>query len=133
MSVKKYKFVSPGVFVSEIDNSQLTEAPGDPGPVLIGRAQRGRLRSSAKQKADVSGTSQMPQSLDSAGHTQGVSRTEHLTLCLSSPQLLAKPSGRIPLGLPGQGQAMEEESREEISSVEIGQMHFVERGQMSFR
>lgn len=41
MSVKKYKFVSPGVFVSEIDNSQLTEAPGDPGPVLIGRAQRG--------------------------------------------------------------------------------------------
>jgi hypothetical protein len=41
MSVKKYKFVSPGVFVSEIDNSQLTETPGDPGPVLIGRAQRG--------------------------------------------------------------------------------------------
>ena len=41
MSVKKYKFVSPGVFVSEIDNSQLTEAQGEPGPVLIGRAQRG--------------------------------------------------------------------------------------------
>tara|TARA_Y100001938_G_scaffold22886_1_gene29744 strand:+ start:7066 stop:10104 length:3039 start_codon:yes stop_codon:yes gene_type:complete len=41
MSVKKYKFVSPGVFVSEIDNSQITEAPADPGPVLIGRAQRG--------------------------------------------------------------------------------------------
>jgi hypothetical protein len=41
MSVKKYKFVSPGVFVSEIDNSQLPEAPIDIGPVVIGRSQRG--------------------------------------------------------------------------------------------
>ena len=41
MSVKKYKFVSPGVFLSEIDNSQLPEAPTAQGPVVIGRAQRG--------------------------------------------------------------------------------------------
>ena len=41
MSVKKYKFVSPGVFMSEIDNSQRTEVAGDAGPVIIGRAQRG--------------------------------------------------------------------------------------------
>tara|TARA_R100000664_G_scaffold22318_1_gene31743 strand:+ start:5289 stop:8414 length:3126 start_codon:yes stop_codon:yes gene_type:complete len=41
MSVKKYKFVSPGVFVSEIDNSQLPEQPADIGPVVIGRSQRG--------------------------------------------------------------------------------------------
>ena len=41
MSVKKYKFVSPGVFVSEIDNSQLPELETAAGPVIIGRAQRG--------------------------------------------------------------------------------------------
>ena len=41
MSVKKYKFVSPGVFLSEIDNSQLPEEPTDLGPVIIGRSQRG--------------------------------------------------------------------------------------------
>jgi len=41
MSVKKYKFVSPGVFLSEIDNSQLPEAPTAQGPVVIGRSQRG--------------------------------------------------------------------------------------------
>jgi len=41
MSVKKYKFVSPGVFLSEIDNSQLPEEPVDIGPVLIGRSARG--------------------------------------------------------------------------------------------
>ena len=41
MSVKKYKFVSPGVFVSEIDNSQLPELPIDMGPVVIGRSVRG--------------------------------------------------------------------------------------------
>ena len=41
MSVKKYKFVSPGVFLSEIDNSQLPEAPTAQGPVVIGRSERG--------------------------------------------------------------------------------------------
>jgi len=41
MSIKKYKFVSPGVFISEIDNSQLTEEPAAIGPVLVGRSARG--------------------------------------------------------------------------------------------
>ena len=41
MSVKKYKFVSPGVFLSEIDNSQVPEEPSDIGPVIIGRTVRG--------------------------------------------------------------------------------------------
>ena len=41
MSVTKFKFVSPGVFVNEIDNSQLPR-PADPiGPVIIGRTARG--------------------------------------------------------------------------------------------
>ena len=41
MSVTKFKFVSPGVFVNEIDNSQLPR-PVDPiGPVIIGRTERG--------------------------------------------------------------------------------------------
>ena len=41
MSAKKFKFVSPGVFLSEIDNSQLPKIPGGVGPVIIGRTRRG--------------------------------------------------------------------------------------------
>ena len=41
MSVKKFKFVSPGIFLNEIDNSQLPKAPAEMGPVVIGRAERG--------------------------------------------------------------------------------------------
>ena len=41
MSVKKFKFVSPGIFINEIDKSQIPSAGGDVGPVVIGRAQRG--------------------------------------------------------------------------------------------
>lgn len=41
MSAKKFKFVSPGVFLSEIDNSQLPKIPGGIGPVVIGRTRRG--------------------------------------------------------------------------------------------
>ena len=41
MSVKNFKFVSPGVQVQEIDNSALPRSPGQPGPVVIGRARRG--------------------------------------------------------------------------------------------
>jgi len=41
MSVKKFKFVSPGVFLNEIDQSQLPKAETAVGPVIIGRTQRG--------------------------------------------------------------------------------------------
>ena len=41
MSVKKYRFVSPGVFVNEIDNSQVPASPAGIGPVVIGRAEKG--------------------------------------------------------------------------------------------
>ncbi len=41
MSAKKFKFVSPGVFLNEIDNSQLTKTSDSLGPVIIGRARRG--------------------------------------------------------------------------------------------
>lgn len=41
MSVKKFKFVSPGIFINEIDNSQLTKQGADIGPVIIGRTLRG--------------------------------------------------------------------------------------------
>ena len=41
MSASKYKFVSPGVFLSEIDNSQLPGVPGGVGPVIIGRTRQG--------------------------------------------------------------------------------------------
>ncbi len=41
MSVNKFKFVSPGVFVSEIDNSQLPALPRGVGPVVVGRSMKG--------------------------------------------------------------------------------------------
>ena len=41
MSVRKFKFVSPGVFINEIDNSQLPRIPEAVGPVIVGRAERG--------------------------------------------------------------------------------------------
>lgn len=41
MSVKNFKFVSPGVFLNEIDNSILPNAPREIGPLMIGRALRG--------------------------------------------------------------------------------------------
>jgi len=41
MSVKNFRFVSPGVFVNEIDNSHLPASPVGIGPVVIGRAEKG--------------------------------------------------------------------------------------------
>ena len=35
MSVKKFKFVSPGIFLNEIDNSQLAREPEAVGPPLL--------------------------------------------------------------------------------------------------
>jgi hypothetical protein len=35
---RKFKFISPGVFINEIDNSQLPEEPGEIGPLVIGTA-----------------------------------------------------------------------------------------------
>lgn len=42
MSIKKYKFISPGVFIKEIDNSQLPKEPQGIGPLVIGRTRYGR-------------------------------------------------------------------------------------------
>jgi len=41
MSERKFKFVSPGVFLKEIDQSQIPESPEPVGPVIIGRSSRG--------------------------------------------------------------------------------------------
>jgi len=41
MSVKNFKFVSPGVFINEIDNSFIPKTPTEIGPVVIGRSSRG--------------------------------------------------------------------------------------------
>ena len=41
MSVKQFKFVSPGVFINEIDNSALTNVSDAIGPTIIGRLERG--------------------------------------------------------------------------------------------
>jgi len=41
MSVKKFKFVSPGVFLNEIDNSQLPAEDVGIGPIIVGRTRQG--------------------------------------------------------------------------------------------
>lgn len=41
MAVKAFKFASPGIFLNEIDQSQIPSAPAPVGPIIIGRAQRG--------------------------------------------------------------------------------------------
>ena len=41
MGVKDFKFVSPGVFINEIDNSNLPKKADTIGPIVIGRARRG--------------------------------------------------------------------------------------------
>jgi len=41
MPVKSFKFVSPGIFINEIDNSQLPATPDEMGPVVIGRTEKG--------------------------------------------------------------------------------------------
>lgn len=41
MSIKKFRFVSPGVFINEIDQSQLPDLPARMGPVIIGRSTKG--------------------------------------------------------------------------------------------
>ena len=38
---KKFKFVSPGIFTNEIDQSQLPADPTAIGPVIIGRTEKG--------------------------------------------------------------------------------------------
>ena len=37
----KFRFVSPGIFLNEIDQSQIARTPSPVGPVLIGRFERG--------------------------------------------------------------------------------------------
>ncbi len=61
MSVKKFKFVSPGIFIDEIDNSQLPNESLAVGPVIIGRSPKGpSMRpvevSSFSEFVDVFGT-----------------------------------------------------------------------------
>ena len=41
MSVKSFKFISPGIFINEIDNSQLPAVGAEMGTVIIGRTARG--------------------------------------------------------------------------------------------
>ena len=41
MSVKSFKFVSPGVFINEIDNSFIPRSADAIGPVVVGRSTRG--------------------------------------------------------------------------------------------
>ena len=48
MSVKNFKFVSPGVFINEIDNSFIPQSPDAIGPVVIGRSRKGKAMEPVK-------------------------------------------------------------------------------------
>ena len=37
---RKFKFISPGVFVDEIDNSQIPTTLTEAGPLVIGRSRK---------------------------------------------------------------------------------------------
>ena len=41
MSVRTFKFISPGIFINEIDNSQLPAVADEVGPVIVGRTEKG--------------------------------------------------------------------------------------------
>jgi hypothetical protein len=41
MAERKFRFVSPGIFINEVDNSQLPNDLPDVGPIIIGRAAHG--------------------------------------------------------------------------------------------
>ena len=41
MPANKFRFVSPGIFLNEIDQSQIPALPENVGPVIIGRAEKG--------------------------------------------------------------------------------------------
>jgi len=41
MAARSFKFISPGIFIDEIDNSELPALPAEMGPVIIGRTERG--------------------------------------------------------------------------------------------
>ena len=38
---RKFKFISPGIFLNEIDRSQIQPLPDNVGPVIIGRTEKG--------------------------------------------------------------------------------------------
>ncbi len=41
MAVDKFKFVSPGIFINEIDESVIPSLPERMGPVVVGRFKKG--------------------------------------------------------------------------------------------
>ena len=41
MSSRKFKFISPGIFINEIDRSQIAQLPAAVGPAIIGRFEKG--------------------------------------------------------------------------------------------
>ena len=51
MSIKNFKFVSPGVFINEIDNSFIPRRPDVIGPAVVGRATQGLAMAPIKVEA----------------------------------------------------------------------------------
>ena len=50
MSVDRFKFISPGIFVNEIDNTGRSAIPADVGPALIGRSEKGPILTPTRVK-----------------------------------------------------------------------------------
>ena len=51
MASRKFRFVSPGVFLREVDNSQLPGLSEAIGPVIIGRTRKGPAMKPHKVKS----------------------------------------------------------------------------------
>ena len=56
-SSRKFKFISPGVFIDEIDNSQLPATPAGVGPVHFGERFEGRLMDGEREIVTAAWTS----------------------------------------------------------------------------
>lgn len=79
MSVKNFKFVSPGVFINEIDNSFRPRVLEQIGPVVIGRSQQGLAMTPTKVESYRDFVNQfgdtVPGSAESDVYRTGVSRS----------------------------------------------------------
>ena len=51
MSTRKFRFVSPGIFLNEIDNSQIPQEPEAIGPAIVGRAAHGPAMTPVKVRS----------------------------------------------------------------------------------
>ena len=73
MSVKSFKFVSPGVFINEIDNSFIPKSAQAIGAAVIGRSERGLGMTPVKVESYSEYVTQFGDTQGGGGLAKGVS------------------------------------------------------------